>query len=113
MPTMSVIEGPLEPSAPPSTVTDPPEDPSFVNFFSVSALPLSFWSSSFFFTFLLLLFFGENVFSFNFLDSIFYLYIMEWNLCYCKPFLIQPCLYIVEIKHFCEAGTNSYLWLNG
>lgn len=58
-------------------------------------------------------FFGENVFSFNFLDSIFYLYIMEWNLCYCKPFLIQPCLYIVEIKHFCEAGTNSHLWLNG
>ncbi|CAK9320189.1 unnamed protein product [Citrullus colocynthis] len=36
VPTMSVIEGPLEPSAPPSTVTDPPEDPSFVNFFSAA-----------------------------------------------------------------------------
>lgn len=33
VPTMAVMDGPLEPS---STARDAPDDPAFVNFFSVS-----------------------------------------------------------------------------
>lgn len=35
VPTMAVMDGPLEPSAATSNVTEVPDDPSFVNFFSV------------------------------------------------------------------------------
>ncbi|XP_062112687.1 mRNA-decapping enzyme-like protein [Humulus lupulus] len=36
VPSMLVMEGPLEPSSTVSTATDAPEDPSFVNFFSAA-----------------------------------------------------------------------------
>ncbi|GAV59459.1 DCP1 domain-containing protein [Cephalotus follicularis] len=36
VPSMSVMEGPLEPSSTISNTTDPPEDSSFVNFFSAA-----------------------------------------------------------------------------
>lgn len=35
VPTMAVMDGPLEPPSTASNVTDVPDDPSFVNFFSV------------------------------------------------------------------------------
>lgn len=38
VPSLSVMEGPLEPSSTAFTATDAPEDPSFINFFSVRAL---------------------------------------------------------------------------
>lgn len=46
-PSMSLIEGPLEPSPTVSTATEAPEDPTFVNFFSVCAVPLIQWVSHF------------------------------------------------------------------
>ena len=40
VPTMAVMDGPLEPSSSTSSnVADVPDDPSFVNFFSVCLLP--------------------------------------------------------------------------
>ena len=40
VPTMAVMDGPLEPSSSTaSNVADIPDDPSFVNFFSVCMLP--------------------------------------------------------------------------
>ncbi|XP_031266234.1 mRNA-decapping enzyme-like protein [Pistacia vera] len=36
VPSLSIMEGPLEPTSTASTVTDPPEDPSFENFFSAA-----------------------------------------------------------------------------
>lgn len=41
VPTMAVMDGPLEPSSSTtSNVTDVPDDPSFVNFFSVRSCSL-------------------------------------------------------------------------
>lgn len=40
VPTMAVMDGPLEPSSSTtSNAADVPDDPSFVNFFSVCMLP--------------------------------------------------------------------------
>lgn len=51
VPTMSVMEGPLEPPSTAFTPTDAPEDhPAFVNFFSVRGLilyQLSIWKMKF------------------------------------------------------------------
>ena len=41
VPSMVIMDGPLEPSSSTAShVTDIPDDPAFVNFFSVCSLPL-------------------------------------------------------------------------
>lgn len=41
VPSLSVMEGPLEPTSTTTTATDAPEDPSFENYFSVCTIRLS------------------------------------------------------------------------
>lgn len=41
VPTLSVMEGPLEPTSTTTTAADAPEDPSFENYFSVCTIRLS------------------------------------------------------------------------
>ena len=55
VPTMAVMDGPLEPpSASASVVSDMPDDPAFVNFFSVSTAVVHVCDVVFIFNFSLL-----------------------------------------------------------
>lgn len=58
VPTIAFMDGPLEPSSSTACiVTDVPDDPAFVNFFSVCSLPLDImwlWKYVLAFTFFLL-----------------------------------------------------------